>query len=611
MTLLVAGSAAMLDLLLAADRVPASSEVASLAPNPCTRGEWLPGGAALTIALATRAEGLPTRLWHPLPALGSTEISLDRLERAGVDLSFAPRVADGPARCVMVYAGDQRLAWSTRLLSVRPTDLAALFDGISHLVIAPAWGDWAEMLVSAAGSRGIPCSLIGEAAPETLRHRWHTVVVDESQFATLTSIQAQTLVVTCGAAGAIATEGETRTAIRAQPVAVVDTTGAGDTFGGTLLARRLRGDSIAAAGEVAAMRAARACAGWGASAAFDVQPSVARAGDRPERVRGALAGMACGDAFGMPNSFLTTPPWRRAMEPGPAESPYHAGYPAGRITDDTEQALALTAALEDGWSIHAVAQRLHDWFDGVGGERSLAVGPSTRRAMIAYAKGEPVDEIGRDGVTNGAAMRIAPVGVFAALAGLSLDELVDQVVVACVPTHATAPAIAGAAAIAAGVAAAVEGASWEGVIEHALAGAAAGATRGRWVYAADVAARIRHARQLLAGVSSPAEVARLISDVVGAGEATTESVPAAIAIADHVRGDPQRAIEIAGNLRGDTDTIAAMAGALCGAHAGEAAIDRGWRERVGRVNALDIDAWAQRLERAAARWPRPAPEAGR
>jgi len=42
-------------------------------------------------------------------------------------------------------------------------------------------------------------------------------------------------------------------------------------------------------------------------------------------------------------------------------------------------------------------------------------------------------------------------------------------------------------------------------------------------------------------------VVRLISDVIGAGEATTESVPAAIAIADHVRGDPQRAIEIAGN----------------------------------------------------------------
>jgi len=57
-----------------------------------------------------------------------------------------------------------------------------------------------------------------------------------------------------------------------------------------------------------------------------------------ERALGALWGQACGDAFGMPNSFLRLPVWRTTMEPGPDNSPYHAGYPAGRITDDTEQA---------------------------------------------------------------------------------------------------------------------------------------------------------------------------------------------------------------------------------------------------------------------------------
>ncbi len=598
----------MLDLLLAADRIPASSDVASLATNACTRGEWLPGGAALTIALATRAEGLATRLWHPLPALGTAELSLERLERAGVDLSFAPRVTDGPARCVMVYAGEQRLAWSTRQLNVRPTDLSSLLDGVSHLVIAPAWGEWAEMLVTAANGRGIPCSLIGEAAPQTLRHSWHTVVIDELQFATLSSIDVQTLVVTCGAAGAIATEGDVRTAIQARPVTVVDTTGAGDTFGGIFLARRLSGDSVARAGALAAASAAQACAAWGASAAFQNPPAAAaaRGATRLDRVRGALAGMACGDAFGMPNSFLQTPPWRKDMDPGPNESPYHAGYPAGRITDDTEQALALTVALEDGWGVGAVAQRLHDWFVSVGGEQSLAVGPSTRRAMMAFGQGTPLHQIGREGVTNGAAMRIAPIGVYAALAGMTLDELIDCVVTACVPTHATTPAIAGAAALAAGIAAAIDGESWDYVIAQTLAGATRGSNRGRWVYAACVSARIQQARQLLAGVSSTAEVVRLISDVIGAGEATTESVPAAIAIADHVRGDPQRAIEIAGNLRGDTDTIAAMAGALCGAHAGDFAIRADWRQRIAQVNGLDIDGWAQRLVDAAARWRQPA-----
>src|ERR1700693_1958524 len=105
----------------------------------------------------------------------------------------------------------------------------------------------------------------------------------------------------------------------------------------------------------------------------------------------------------MPNSFLSAPPWRTGMELGPANSPYHAGYPAGRITDDTEQALALTDALEDGFTQDSVARRLNAWFVSVGGANSLAVGPSTKRAMLAYQANEPVSKIGRTGVTNGAA----------------------------------------------------------------------------------------------------------------------------------------------------------------------------------------------------------------
>jgi ADP-ribosylglycohydrolase len=86
-----------------------------------------------------------------------------------------------------------------------------------------------------------------------------------------------------------------------------------------------------------------------------------------------------------------------------------------------------------------------------------------------------------------------------------------------------------------------------------------------------------------------------MSDVVGAGEPTTESVPAAIAIADYAGGDPARAIEISGNLRGDTDTIAAMAGAICGAYAGDEALPKAWLDAVAQVNGLDIAAWAGRL----------------
>jgi len=599
MSLLVAGNAAIFDLLLSVDRIPSSSEVARLIANPGARGEWLRGGAAMTIALAARAQRVVVKLWHPFPRDMESQATLVRLTEAGADCSAVPHVDEDAPRCVFAYHGSQRSAWSTQLTDVVPDDLDALFDGVTHLVVAPVWGNWADSLVAAAASRGIPCSLIGEAAPQSLRYTWHTVVLDERQHDASSGISVETLVITQGAKGALIVDKTGRWSMPATPANVIDTTGAGDTFGGTFLARRLLGDSAPDAAKVAADIAAQACEGWGAWAAFNDLKGFQPSASLEERVRGALIGTACGDAFGMPNSFLSAPPWRTEMEPGPAISPYHAGYAAGRITDDTEQSLALTSALEDGFTPADVARRLNDWFVGVGGEHSLAVGPSTKRALMAYQSGGAVEEIGRFGVTNGAAMRISPIGVHGALAGLSTSELVDMVTTACLPTHLTSPAISGAAALAAAISAAIKGAPWREVMEEALRGARAGVTRGNWIYAADVAARIQYARTLLVGAVTKADVVRLISDVVGAGEATTESVPAAIAIADFAHGDPQLAIEISGNLRGDTDTIAAMAGAICGAYAGERAIPLKWRTLVQQVNKLDVGQWAERLHRVA------------
>ena len=599
MTVLVAGNAAHFDLILQAERQPGASEVVPLTDGPGSRGTWLPGGAARTIALAIRAQGLEVRLWYPHPIHCDDTRDLALLRRAGVDISMLPVTAADSGRCVLVYAQQARYAWSTPPVPTLAEHLDALFAGVTHLVIAPAWGEWARQLITEAERQQIPCSLIGEVAPELSERRWHTVIVDEVQSAAFRALSATTLVVTRGAAGARVHDSGKAYDIAAVKVEVVDTTGAGDTFGGTFLARRLCGDAIEAAGAVAAARAAQACEGWGAWSSFGDAPVATLNVTRAARVRGALAATACGDAFGMPNSFLRAPVWRTAMEPGPANSPYHAGYPAGRITDDTEQAIALTDALEEGFTSAVVAAHLNRWFVSVGGEHSLAVGPSTKRALMAYQAGTPVTEIGLTGVTNGAAMRIAPIGVYGALAGLSLEQLADLVATACMPTHATSPANSGATSLAAAIAAAISGRNWEAVMAAAVAGARAGERRGRWIYAADVAARIGLARRLAARARSKTEVATLMSEIVGAGEPSTESVPCAIGIADYARGDPQLAIEISGNLRGDTDTVAAMAGAVCGAYAGEDALPRAWRDLVAKVNNLDINRWAERLTAAA------------
>ncbi|WP_082576002.1 ADP-ribosylglycohydrolase family protein [Arthrobacter sp. Soil762] len=319
------------------------------------------------------------------------------------------------------------------------------------------------------------------------------------------------------------------------------------------------------------------------------------------RVEGALWGQACGDAFGMPNSFLKDPLWRVKMEGGPANSPYHAGYDAGRITDDTEQAQSLSDAFarsSNTLDYKFAAEELEAWLDRVGGAESLAVGPSTKRAMARIKAGVPIEEAGNSGTTNGAPMRVAAVGVWAAIHSYSFEQLMIDVHSSCLPTHNTSVAISGAAAVAAAVWAGINGATWEETLEWACKAADAGEELGTWIYAPSISARIREGIRLVSTVTSERQAAVILSEVVGMGEATAESVPAAFAAAAFANRDAGVAIRIAGNSRGDTDTVAAMAGAISGASRGAGDIPAEWRDLVAKVNNLNVSAWADQLANA-------------
>lgn len=322
--------------------------------------------------------------------------------------------------------------------------------------------------------------------------------------------------------------------------------------------------------------------------------------ERLARAEGALWGQACGDAFGMPNSFLKLPIWRLAMEPGPDNSPYHVGYAAGRITDDTEQAQSLSVAFEQSTGpleVAIVAVELEKWLDRVGGMESLAVGPSTKRAMAALKGGTPVELAGTSGVTNGAPMRISVVGAWAALNDYTFDELLADVEAACIPTHNTSIAISGAAAVAAAVWAGIRGLDWDETLAQALIAARWGGERGTWVYGASVPERIIAAVDLMQSAATEVAAATVLSELIGMGEATTESVPAAFAAAAYANRDPEVAIRLSSNARGDTDTVAAMAGAISGALTGPAGLPAAWRDIVASTNDLDVPAWSRSLVR--------------
>jgi 2-dehydro-3-deoxygluconokinase len=75
---------------------------------------------------------------------------------------------------------------------------------------------------------------------------------------------ARKVVLKLGADGALADDGKQRVRIAPHPCQPVDATGAGDTFGGSLLARLVAGDSLEAAARYAAVAAALSTQGYGA-----------------------------------------------------------------------------------------------------------------------------------------------------------------------------------------------------------------------------------------------------------------------------------------------------------------------------------------------------------
>ena len=292
------------------------------------------------------------------------------------------------------------------------------------------------------------------------------------------------------------------------------------------------------------------------------------------RARGALYGLAVGDALGMPTQHLSRQEIRarwgdrlRGFEPAPPGHPIAAGLPAGSVTDDTEQAVLLARLLVQGGGAvdpRQLAQALVRWERDMAERGSLdLLGPSTKRAVAAVLAGTPPEEAGATGDTNGAAMRIAPVGILVSL-DRGLPTLVDQVVAASSVTHNTGIALAGAAAVAAAVSAGVSGAGIAEATALGVQAARIAASRGHWVAGADVAARIEWATRLVAG-RTRAQAAELIYTLVGTSLATQESVPAAFAVLAAEPADPWQACLLAASLGGDCDTIAAMAGAIAGA----------------------------------------------
>jgi ADP-ribosylglycohydrolase len=318
-----------------------------------------------------------------------------------------------------------------------------------------------------------------------------------------------------------------------------------------------------------------------------------------DRALAALLGLAVGDALGMPTQELSRARAEQLLGAGPVllagppDNPVCPGLAAGSVTDDTAQALLLARLLVDGHGRvdpHDLADRLLGWEAGMAARGSLdLLGPSTKAALLAVRGGADPATTGRGGTTNGAAMRVAPVGV--ATPPEPLAGLVDAVVAAGQVTHDTGTAHAGAAAVAAVVSAGVDGAGFDAALPLAVRAAREAGRRGARPDAHDVAGRIEAAVALVRTAVEGDERSLLdaVAARVGTTLATQESVPAAFAVAALSAGDPWRAAWLGARLGGDADTVAAMAGACVAACTGTAGLPRDVVAQVVAVNGLDLD----------------------
>jgi ADP-ribosylglycohydrolase len=324
--------------------------------------------------------------------------------------------------------------------------------------------------------------------------------------------------------------------------------------------------------------------------------------DIDDRILGSFYGVALGDAMGMPGELW---PRRRVLEhfgriegflPGPDGHFVVDGYRAGQITDDTQQTLMLAGAIVDAGGrvdVEVVARHLVAWADRVGASEGNFLGPSSARAIQALRDGASPHETGKTGETNGAAMRIAPVGMISS--PRDLPALVDRVEAASLMSHHTDVAISGASLIAAVVAASIESDPGERVatridrvLDIGFEAALLGAERGEHVVAASIPARAQLARDIAREPSTDDEFLQRLYDLIGASVATTDSVPAAVGLFVRAGGDPHRSALLAANLGGDTDTIGAIAGGMCGAFTGFSGIPADLVATLDEVNDLDI-----------------------
>ncbi|MEO1771774.1 ADP-ribosylglycohydrolase family protein [Candidatus Enterococcus ferrettii] len=289
------------------------------------------------------------------------------------------------------------------------------------------------------------------------------------------------------------------------------------------------------------------------------------------RLTGVLIGGALGDAMGMPTELWTQqmiyeefPKGVTHFVPAMNKGAVLREMAAGQVTDDTINTKFIIDMLVKHQGVIDVEnyiEQLRIWSkDSQLAE--LVSGPSTRKALAMMDEGVPLSQTGRFGTTNGAAMKIAPIGLLTNYQ--NLPDLVEKVQQICIPTHNTSVAIAGASSVAAAISYVASGRrEFNEMLEIAKQAIRLGMTKGYDVASASLIRRIEAVNELVKTKEERVVLSELY-ELWGTGVETIETIPCVFAIVKLAKGNPLKAALLAANLGGDTDTIGAIAAAICG-----------------------------------------------
>ena len=331
---------------------------------------------------------------------------------------------------------------------------------------------------------------------------------------------------------------------------------------------------------------------------------------RLSRAHGALAGLALGDALGMPTQAMCPEQIRAVygqitgLVDADASQPYAPGMPAGSVTDDTEQALLVASLLVRGRgsssgrvALNAVefAHSLLAWEDSMIERGSLdLLGPSTKAALERVRAGADPLSVGGAGTTNGAAMRVTPIGI--AVSTADPEAFAEAVWSSCRVTHATRQGFQSAALVAAAVSMGIDAArspslDLRSLLWKAVTYVDSLPERGAWTPDPDVVAATRRAMQL--AVNPASSSLECLVEQVGTSVASAHAIPMAFALL--TRDPSPRALLDAANIGGDTDTIGAIAGAILGATVGVEVLPADSLSMIEEVSHLGLSSVAEQL----------------